>query len=40
MAAFVIQNQITNTEDLQNFDGLGYKFDNSRSNMNSLVFIR
>jgi len=40
MASFVIQNQITNTEDLQKFDGLGYKFDNSRSKMNSLVFIR
>lgn len=40
MASFVIKNKIKNIDELKNFSGLGYEFDISRSNSQSLVFIR
>ena len=40
MAAFVIKNKIRNTSDLKDFNGLGYSFDNSRSEKESFVFTR
>jgi len=40
MAAFVIKNKIRNTNDLKDFNGLGYSFDDSRSEKESLVFTR
>ena len=40
MAAFVIKNKIRNTNDLKDFNGLGYVFDNSRSEKEVLVFTR
>jgi len=40
MAAFVIKNKIRNANDLKDFNGLGYSFDDSRSEKESLVFTR
>jgi cytoplasmic iron level regulating protein YaaA (DUF328/UPF0246 family) len=40
MARFIIQNQITDVENIKNFDLDGYKFKNDNSEENKLVFIR
>ena len=40
MAGFVMKNKIQDLDDLKNFSGLGYAFDKSNSDTNSLVFIR
>jgi len=40
MAGFVMKNKIQHLSDLKNFSELGYTFDASNSDMNSLVFIR
>lgn len=40
MAAFVIKNKIRNTNDLKDFNSLGYVFDDSRSEKELLVFTR
>jgi len=40
MAAFMIKNKIKTLDDLKEFSGLGYVFDQSRSGISSLVFIR
>ena len=40
MASFLIKNKIKDPDSLKDFSGLGYAFDNSRSNETSLVFIR
>jgi cytoplasmic iron level regulating protein YaaA (DUF328/UPF0246 family) len=40
MARFIIQNQITDVENIKNFDLDGYKFKNDNSEENKLVFVR
>ena len=40
MAGFVMKNKIQDVDDLKNFSELGYAFDKSNSDTNSLVFIR
>ena len=40
MARFIIQNQITDVENIKNFDLDGYKFKNDDSEENKLVFVR
>jgi cytoplasmic iron level regulating protein YaaA (DUF328/UPF0246 family) len=40
MARFIIQNQITEVENIKNFDLDGYKFKNDNSEENKLVFVR
>ena len=40
MARYVIQNQITNVEQLKNFDLAGYEFNESMSKGNELTFTR
>jgi cytoplasmic iron level regulating protein YaaA (DUF328/UPF0246 family) len=40
MARFIIQNQITDVENIKNFNLDGYKFKNDNSEENKLVFVR
>ena len=40
MSRYIIQNKLTNPEDLKKFDLAGYRFDISTSFNNELVFIR
>tara|TARA_B100000902_G_scaffold398913_1_gene467488 strand:- start:1630 stop:2394 length:765 start_codon:yes stop_codon:yes gene_type:complete len=40
MASFVVKNKVKKIDDLKNFSNLGYEFDQSKSNDNTLVFIR
>ena len=40
MASFVIKNKVKKIDDLKKFTNLGYEFDQSQSNNNTLVFIR
>ena len=40
MAAYVIKNKVKDLDQLKNFSGLGYSFDETQSNLQSLVFIR
>ena len=40
MARFIIQNRITNTEDIKNFNLGGYQFNDSLSNQKDWVFTR
>ena len=40
MARFIIQNQITDVENIKNFDLDGFKFKNDNSEENKLVFVR
>jgi|TARA_B100001741_G_C16465803_1_gene557501 cytoplasmic iron level regulating protein YaaA (DUF328/UPF0246 family) len=40
MAAFVVKNKVKTLDQLKNFSGLGYSFDEMQSNLTSLVFIR
>jgi cytoplasmic iron level regulating protein YaaA (DUF328/UPF0246 family) len=40
MARFVIQNKISKTESLFDFQEMGYSFEESRSTENNLVFVR
>ena len=40
MAAFLIKNKIKTLDGLKNFSGLGYVFDLSRSDTNTICFIR
>ncbi len=40
MASYIIKNKIQTLNELQNFEGLEYKFCNERSDDSNLVFIR
>ena len=40
MASFVVKNKVKTIDQLKNFSGLGYSFDESQSSSQSLVFIR
>jgi len=40
MAAYVIQNKLTNPEDVQNFDTDGYAFNEELSSGDNWVFTR
>ena len=40
MASFVVKNKVKTIDQLKNFSGLGYSFDESQSSPQSLVFIR
>ncbi len=40
MASYIIKNKIQTLDELQNFEGLDYKFCNERSSEGDLVFIR
>ena len=40
MARFIVQNKLTDKEDLKDFNAGGYRYQPEQSNLNSLVFIR
>ena len=40
MARFIVQNKLTDKEDLKDFNAGGYRYQPKQSNLNSLVFIR
>jgi len=40
MAAYVIKNKVKDLDQLKNFSGLGYSYDETQSNLQSLVFTR
>ena len=40
MSSFIIKNKIKKIEDLKEFSDFGYMFDKTRSDKESLVFIR
>ncbi len=40
MAAYVIKNKVKDLDQLKNFSGLGYSYDETQSNQQSLVFTR
>ena len=40
MARFIVQNKITDKEDLKDFDAGGYRYQPDQSNIDNLVFIR
>ena len=40
MASYLIKNKINNPDQLKDFTGLGYAFDDTRSDNHMLVFTR
>ena len=40
MVKYLAQNQISDIQDIKNFNDLGYKFDEKISDLNNLKFVR
>ena len=40
MVKYLAQNQISDIQDIKNFNDLGYKFDEKISDLNNLRFVR
>ena len=40
MVKYLAQNQISDMQDIKNFNDLGYKFDEKISDLNNLKFVR
>jgi cytoplasmic iron level regulating protein YaaA (DUF328/UPF0246 family) len=40
MAKYIVQNRITNPEEMKGFDGMGYRWDASLSSDNTWLFTR
>jgi len=40
MARFIVQNKLTDIEDLKDFNSGGYRYQSDQSNSDSLLFIR